>query len=1190
MARPDQVDGRQSARPNPYVGPRAIRSGEPFHGRDREIAELCDILVAERIVLLYSPSGAGKSSLLEAGIRPELQRRDFRVVPTIRVRHEDPSLSGGEGDGGPVPSPNRYTFSALLSLEEDRPPDRQLPLADLARTTIGDYLDRIAGETDKGLDLCLFLDQLEELFTLDPTDQDRKAEFLAELGRGLRDRGRWAVLAMREDYIAQLDPYRGLIPRRLAARVRLDLLGPSAAKAAMCRTAEDQGVRFAPEAADALVDDLRTVRVRRPEGPSSEFGPVVEPVQLQVVCRQLWTTLPTGVDVIGPDLLAAVGDVDDALATFYDERLRVVAAATGTPERELRDWFDDRLVTPQGFRAQVLDGPGTNGAAVLRELEDAHLIRADRRRGTEWYELAHDRLIAPLQTSNARWREAHLSSLQRDAQIWERQSRRPELLLRGDDLREASDWATDHPDELAQVDREFLDASERDERARRVRARRRVAAFGVLVVLLVLALGLAVAAKRSSDRARSAQQLSDSQRLGLQATAVSPADPQLGGLLGLEALRRGATPAARAGLSAARDGLNEWPINTTVPGGAIVDVAFTPDGEAFATATDDGAVLLWDTASRTVRGELRPVVSPGPHLTAMALSPRGDRLATADEAGGVDVTAVSGDGRQGAPPLHLVGHIGAVDDVEFSADGALVASAGADGTARLWATSDGTLVRTIAVGAVVRSVALSPDGTQVATGSDDHEARVWAAADGSLQRELIAHDGPVTAVAYSPGGDVLVTGSDDWTAVSWNARTGARLHRHAGHLGGITDIAFSPDGALFATSSSDFTAVVWDTNTGDSLRTLTGHTEPLVSLAFAPDASPGGLVAGAPLLLTGSAGPGDHTARLWRDPAGGTRRVLGGHPPEVTGLAWSRDGTLLATASRDGTVRLWSATSGEPVRVLGGGRGPLYGVAFGPDGGLVAAASEGGAVMWDTKTGAERQIVGTASPIYSVAFSPDGSLLATGGRDGSARLWSTVTGQQVAELRGHNGTVNAVSFAPDGTMLATGSDDHTAALWDVRTGVLERRLVGHSGPVYGVAFSPDGKQLATPSHDHTVRLWRTDDGSTVRVFTGHTDYVFSAAFSPDGAILATASNDHTARLWDVRSGFGLGSTTSKGGPLYSVAFSPDQDAWSVAAYDGTARVLSCLVCRPVEETASAVKAQLTRGLSAEERQLYLSEG
>ena len=234
---------------------------------------------------------------------------------------------------------------------------------------------------------------------------------------------------MREDYIAQLDPHLGLIPRRLAARVRLDLLGPTAARVAMCRTAEDQGVAFAPAAADALVDDLRTVRVRRSGGVQHELGPVVEPVQLQVACRQLWATLPSGVEVIGPDLLAAVGDVDDALATFYDERLRAVAAATGTAERELRDWFDDRLVTPQGFRAQVLDGPGPNGDLVLAELEDAHLIRADRRRGTEWYELAHDRLITPLQASNARWREAHLSPLQRDAQVWEQQDRRPELLL-----------------------------------------------------------------------------------------------------------------------------------------------------------------------------------------------------------------------------------------------------------------------------------------------------------------------------------------------------------------------------------------------------------------------------------------------------------------------------------------------------------------------------------------------------------------------------------------------------------------------------------------------------------------------------------------------------------------------------------------------------------------------------------------
>lgn len=269
---------------NPYVGPRSIRFGERIYGRDLELEQLRDVLTAERIVLLYSPSGAGKSSLIEAGLRPELARRDFRVLPTIRVGH-DPSRLGG------APAGNRYLVSTLLSLEEGRPEHRRLSPGELAETHLDEYLRTLAEENDDGLDPCLMFDQFEELFTLDPTDQAAKATFVEEVGIALRDRSRWALFSMREDFIAQLDPYVGLMPKRFAARYRLDLLGAAAAKVAARRPAEAAGVQFTPAAADRLVDDLRRVRVQRGGVVVEELGPYVEPVQLQVVCRQLWSSL-----------------------------------------------------------------------------------------------------------------------------------------------------------------------------------------------------------------------------------------------------------------------------------------------------------------------------------------------------------------------------------------------------------------------------------------------------------------------------------------------------------------------------------------------------------------------------------------------------------------------------------------------------------------------------------------------------------------------------------------------------------------------------------------------------------------------------------------------------------------------------------------------------------------------------------
>ena len=224
MSGAENPDPSQGRWPNPFVGPRSIRYGEPIYGRAKETVDLLNALIAQRIVLLYSPSGAGKTSLVEAGLRPELELREFRVSPTIRVGLDRPE---GFDD---MSIRNRYAFSTLLSLEEGKQDDRRLGHRELASIRLPDYLAELHRELSDVVDPCIVFDQFEELFTLDPTDEGAKAAFLEELGVALRDQGRWALFSMREDFIAQLDPYVRLVPSRLAARYRLDLLGPDEAR------------------------------------------------------------------------------------------------------------------------------------------------------------------------------------------------------------------------------------------------------------------------------------------------------------------------------------------------------------------------------------------------------------------------------------------------------------------------------------------------------------------------------------------------------------------------------------------------------------------------------------------------------------------------------------------------------------------------------------------------------------------------------------------------------------------------------------------------------------------------------------------------------------------------------------------------------------------------------------------------
>jgi len=307
---------------------------------------------------------------------------------------------------------------------------------------------------------------------------------------------------------------------------------------------------------------------------------------------------------------------------------------------------------------------------------------------------------------------------------------------------------------------------------------------------------------------------------------------------------------------------------------------------------------------------------------------------------------------------------------------------------------------------------------------------------GQLARTLTGHTDTVWAVAFSPDGRLLATASADNTARLWNPATGEHLRTLAGHADGVLGVAFSPDGRMLATASADNTARLWDPATGERLRTmagtLAGHTDYVRAVAFHP---------AVPMLATGS---DDGTARLW-DPATGRclHTLHGQHAAArliarandralwVVGVAFSPDGRMLATASRDNTAQLWNLATGKRLATV--------------------TAHDGGAL--------------------GVAFSPDGRMLATAGRDKTARLWDLATGKHLRTLTGHADTVWGVAFSPDGRLLATGSFDSTARLWDPATGRCLHTFHDHDDKVLGVAFSPDGRLLATAGEDNTARLW-----------------------------------------------------------------------------------------------------------------------
>lgn len=373
----------------PYVGPRPFTRADEalFFGRERESRELAAWIAAHQAVLLYSQSGAGKSSLLAAGVVPLLEKRGAEVLGPARVR-----------GGRLIDGVNVYTYNALTSLGDD--PERSF---------VGRTFEAFLSERPRRantLRVVLF-DQFEELFTTTPERWTDRAPFLEDLGAALDgDPSLRIVFAMREEYLANLDPHLHLLPERLRTRMRLERLELDAAVMALEGPVERAGRRFKPGVAEQLARNLLRVPVKSGTETVEVEGEFVEPVQLQVVGRSLWEALPPDVTEIDERFVEARGDVDEALAAFYAQTIADVSRKNGTAESELRAWFGRTLITRFGTRGTVLQEAESTGAmpnAVVNALEEAHLVRADARGGARWYELTHDRLIGPIRESNRDW-------------------------------------------------------------------------------------------------------------------------------------------------------------------------------------------------------------------------------------------------------------------------------------------------------------------------------------------------------------------------------------------------------------------------------------------------------------------------------------------------------------------------------------------------------------------------------------------------------------------------------------------------------------------------------------------------------------------------------------------------------------------------------------------------------------------
>jgi len=1148
-------------RKNPYLGLYAFKAEQEkyFCGREEAIRTLITHLTNSRFLSILGYSGSGKSSLIKAGLLPQLSR-------------------------------DRIPGSSQWSVKSFTPGDHPL----------GKLVDILARHREQNQPFVIFIDQFEEVFTLCEDEAERK-DFIRLIAEEMNDTERKSrmIIALRGDFLSRCTNYPdvlNLINHIPTTTYIVKSLGIEELPEAIEKPAELHGVKFEqglvwhiakdvdgqPGALPLLqyaLKELWRVCIEKPESPEplltkkgyEEIGGVQGALENRA--NVIYKSLRDGDRVFVRKLfmeLVQLGEGKEVTRRRVDwDRLRAIADSPEQLERVI-----GRLAGSQQ-RLIIVD---ENSVEVAHEalLSQWNLL-------SEWIEddLQNIRISRLLERACRDWKETYGES--------------DEELLTGLRLAEVEEWEKRVQPKLTEDEGDFLgrsvDRRDREEQAE-LEQQRQLRELAEAKVKAEEARAIAAEDKVSAEAARTREAEA---RVRVQKQRTRLAIASLIAVTGLTILTGTAWINAERGqiiaLSQASEAkfiLNRNSLDPLVealkagtrlkqidwvPGNKEVrqqvmetltqavywvrerdrlqahnnlvqSVSFSPDGKILASAGYDNTVKLWNLEgkqkklislphdrtvfsvtfspdSKTIASasfdktvklwnrDGTPKGSPLLHsnrVYAVAFNPKGDKIATGDHNGTVTIW----DLKENKKNEFKNAHNRVIVSLSFSPDGSLLATASQDRTVKIWNIDANGIIKnrqrlphSDIVG--VDSVSFSRNG-EIATASMKGKVKLWKA-DGSLLRELTGNS-RFTSVTFSHDGKIIAAGRLDGK-VQLLDTSGKEIGTLEGHTERVNSVSFSPNGKTIASASNDQTVKLWQIQL-PLLTHLKAHDSRVMDVSFSPD---GKIFASASL---------DATIKLW-DISGNFQQSLKGHRLLVDSVSFSPNSEKIASTSRDDTVKIWTRQGKEykqekPNQIFT--RRSSIGdssVSFSTDlkNPTIAVADTQGIVWFmDTNRKLKRPpFPAHEYPILKVSLSPDGKSVATASEDGTAKIWH-LDGKLKHTLPGHTSGVQDVSFSRDGNRIATASKDNTVKLWD-RNGNLLKTLTGHSAAVISVSFSPDGDVIATASDDRTIKLWNLD-GTLITTLKGHSGGINSISFNPKNSkILISGSSDSTIIIWHL---------------------------------------------------------------------------
>jgi WD40 repeat protein len=588
----------------------------------------------------------------------------------------------------------------------------------------------------------------------------------------------------------------------------------------------------------------------------------------------------------------------------------------------------------------------------------------------------------------------------------------------------------------------------------------------------------------------------------------------------------------------------------------VIAVKWSPDDERLISySAGDGYIRMWEVKSARLLWSARTAFIQQKDeyytLTNFAWDPDQRLIASGSENGMIQVW----DAQTGKLRWNIRAHAEHVNTVAFSQHGKYLISSGLDdddkNEIKTWDVVNGSLIRKFKTDpGVVIAVSVNAAGTRLKAGNIDGAISEWNSATGALvrKRKINPCGGGSRArrVAFSPDLSLMSARCGEQTVVT-DATSGKVVSRVKMEVDFTETMAFSGNGKVLAANDSGHTNVI-NLNEGEIREVAEFH------IGLTMDLNHNGT------LLAEGGGWRSAAVKITEVATGKIYRMLEGHPGIINALAFSPDGSSIASGGGDRTIRLWSPRNGSVIVSLSGHRKSISALAFNPQGSLLVSSSEDVTLkVWDVKSGALLRTIDVRDDgvwgVQTMAFSPDGKSFVTADKKASMRVWDTGDWNEGRLLMSDDndriGAALSVVFSPDGKQILSSHTDGTVRLWDVQTGRSLRAIKSGRRDTHS-AFTPDGKMVVSVNHvDNPIRIIDAQSGAIIRAM-GEVDgigHVEGVAVSPDGKAIAVSEFGGKIGLWEIESGRLVGKFDGGYSGDDVVAFSPDGKALAAGGFN-----------------------------------------